>query len=341
MRNGTLPLAAAALLAGGLLTGMARAEPLKFRVADVYPVGHTVSNTTIRVFMDEVKKRLGDQVEFEYYPAEQLGKGKDLLTLTQSGVVNIGLIVPSYVSDKLPLSAVSELPGSYKTSCQGTQVMHRLATGDGVLAKREFGPNGVHILITHSFAPFQAFSTKPYESLKSFNGQKLRTLGLVTDLTIKSMGGIPIRISAPEINEAMSRGTIDGGLMGVATVVSYDLIPYLKTATYGESFGGTVVAYAISEAAWKKLPPQVQQAMVEAGNAATLNGCKQADAAVEAQYDKLRAAGVKIIWLTPDDKAAFLQGTANIGREWADTLERRGKPARQVLEAFRAALAGS
>jgi TRAP-type C4-dicarboxylate transport system substrate-binding protein len=335
-----LLLAAALTLPVGLLARHAGAETLKFRVADVYPVGHTVSNSTIKVFMEDVKRRLGDRIEFEYYPAEQLGKGKDLLTLTQSGVVNIGLVVPSYVSEKLPLSAVSELPGSYKTSCQGTEILHRMSTGDGVLAKNEFGLNGVRILITHSFAPFQTFSTRPYESLKSFAGQKLRTLGLVTDLTIKSMGAVPIRMSAPEINEAMSRGTIDGGLMGVATVISYDLIPYLKAATYGESFGGTVVTYAISEAAWKKLPADVQQAMTEAGNAATLNGCKLADAAVETQYEKLRAAGVKIVSLSAEDKAAFLQGTANIGKEWAATLERRGKPANQVLEAFRAALAG-
>lgn len=329
------------LLAGvalaAVFAGAASAQTVKMRVADVYPVGHTVSNTTVKVFMDDVKKRLGNKIDFEYYPAEQLGKGKDLLTLTQTGVVDIGLVVPSYISDKLPLSAVSELPGGYATSCQGTMAMHRLSTGEGLLAKHEFGPNGVRVLMTHSFAPFQAFSSKPYESLKSYNGQKLRTLGLVTDLTIKSMGGVPIRISAPEINEAMARGTIDGGLLGVATVTSYDLTRYLKSATYGESFGGTVVTYAISDANWKKLSPDVQQALTEAGEAATHNGCEQADKAVDTHYDKLKAAGVQIVSLSPADKATFEQHTSSIGKDWAATLDQRGKPGSQVLEAFRSA----
>ncbi len=319
------------------MSGPAVAQQIKLRVADVYPVGHPVANTTVKVFMEDVKKRTGGKVEFEYYPAEQLGKGKDLLSLTQSGVVDIGLVVPSYVSEKMPLSAVAELPGVYSSSCQGTLALHNLVT-TGDLNKHEFAPNGVRVLITHAFPPFQAFSTKPYTSLKSFEGQKLRTLGLATDLTIKKLGGVPIRMSAPEINEAISRGTIDGGILGVATVVTYGLVPYLKSATYGESLGGTIVTYAISDANWKKLPADVQKAFVEAGEAATRNGCAEADKAVDQHYDKLRGAGVPIIRFSAEDRADFTRRTADIGREWADSLVQRGKPGNDILNAFRAAL---
>lgn len=327
-------LAATAL---GLVASQASAQTLKLRVADVYPTTHPVSNTTIKVFIEDVKKRLGDQVEFEYYPAEQLGKGKDLLALTQQGVVDIGLVVPSYVSDKLPLSAVSELPGAYATSCEGTEAMMHLAT-EGALAEQEFSPNGVRILIAHTFAPFQAFSSKPFDTLTSLNGQKLRTLGAVTDMTIESLGAVPIRISAPEINEAMSRGTIDGGLMGVATVLSYDLVPYVKSAVYGTSFGGAFVSYAISETNWAKLTPEVQEALTEAGKAASLNGCQKADAAVDEQFEKLRAANVQVVELSEEDAAKFGESTTDIGIKWAEALDGRGKPGTEVYEAFRAAL---
>jgi len=327
-------LAATAL---SLVAAQASAETIRLRVADVYPTTHPVSNTTIKVFMEDMKQRLGDQIEFEYYPAEQLGKGKDLLALTQQGVVDIGLVVPSYVSDKLPLSAVSELPGAYATSCEGTQAMMQLSI-DGALAEKEFAPNGVRILIAHTFAPFQAFSSKPYDTLASFQGQKLRTLGAVTDMTIESLGAVPIRISAPEINEAMSRGTIDGGLLGVATVLSYDLVPYVKSAVYGTSFGGAFVSYAISEANWAKLSPEIQQAMTEAGKTASMNGCQKADEAVDQQFDKLRAAKVQVVELSEEDAGKFRESTTDIGRKWAEGLDGRGKPGTDVLDAFRAAL---
>lgn len=330
-----LVLTATLLAATGL--SPAFAQQFKFRVADVYPVSHTVPNSTIKVFMAELEKKLGNKIQFEYYPAEQLGKGKDLLSLTQTGVVDIGLIVPSYISDKMPLSAVDELPGSYKSSCEATLAMYQLVT-KGVLAKDEFGANGVHVLIAHSFAPFQTFSSKPFGGLAGYGGQKLRTLGLVTDMTIKAMGAVPIRIAAPDINQALNRGTIDGGLMGIATAVSYDLTPYLKSATYGENFGGAFVAYAISEANWKKLPPDVQAAMTEAGVNATKSGCNFADKSVDEEYAKLRKAGVDVVHLSDEDRKAFAGRTADIGEEWAKQLDKRGKPGTEVLNAFKAAI---
>ena len=64
---------------------------LMMRVADVYPVGHPVAETTIKVFIDQLKAK-DVPIDFQYYPAEQLGKGKDLMALTQTGVVDIGLV---------------------------------------------------------------------------------------------------------------------------------------------------------------------------------------------------------------------------------------------------------
>src|SRR5690606_39494548 len=56
------------------------------------------------------------RIEFQYFPAEQLGKAKDLLTLVQSGAADIVDISPSYISDKFALSSVAELPAMFNRS---------------------------------------------------------------------------------------------------------------------------------------------------------------------------------------------------------------------------------
>lgn len=313
------------------------AQKVTLRVADVYPVGHPVAETTAKFFIDAVKKSAKDAIDFQYFPAEQLGKGKDLLSLTQSGVVDIGLVVPSYISDKMPLSAVAELPGGFASSCEGTMATWRLAK-DGALAKHEFGPNGVRVLIAHAFSPFQIVSAKKFDGLKSFEGQKLRSLGAAMDITIRKLKAVPIRIPAPEINESLSRGTIDGGMMGYPTVLSYDLARLIKTASASENFGGAVVTYAISEANWKKLSPELQKVMLEAGEAATRNGCESADRAVAPAAEKLRAAGVQVFELPAEERRALQALLASVGDEWADGLDKRGKPGTEVIKAFRAAL---
>jgi len=64
----------------------------------------------LKPWMDEVTRRTNGAVVFQHYPNQQLGKAADLLRLTQTGVVDIGYIAPSYVSDKMPVSEVAQLP---------------------------------------------------------------------------------------------------------------------------------------------------------------------------------------------------------------------------------------
>jgi TRAP-type C4-dicarboxylate transport system substrate-binding protein len=125
-------LAGAVLLAAA--STQAAAEPLKLKIADNLPPSHFLANYATHFFMDEVTKRTGGQVTFDYYPSEQLGKAGDILSLTQSGVTDIGLVTPSVVSQKMPLSSIAEQPGSFSTSCQGTLAYFALAR-DGFLEK--------------------------------------------------------------------------------------------------------------------------------------------------------------------------------------------------------------
>lgn len=329
----------ATILAAGL-PSLARAQraTVMLRLADVYPVGHNVSEGTAKFFMEEVRKRSAGRVDFEYYPAEQLGKGKDLLQLTLSGVVDIGLVVPSYISDKMPLSAVVELPGGYGSSCQGSLAVWDLTHG-GVLDKLEFGPNRVRVLIAHTLNPFQVFSARRLRSLDDLRGQKMRSLGALMDLTIQKLSGVPLHISAPDIHEAMSRGTIDGGLMSVETVVSYDLASMVKSATLNERFGGAVVTYAMSETRWRQLPADVQSLLMTVGEEATKNGCRRAEAFAAPAFELLRQAKVDFLDLPADQRTQLDATLASVADQWASDLEARGKPGREVLKAFRDALA--
>jgi TRAP-type C4-dicarboxylate transport system substrate-binding protein len=137
-----------AAVAGLVLCGDATAQAkITLRVADHYSPEHLTAKYTIKFFMDRVKTLTNGQVDFQYYPAEQLGKAKDMLSLTQRGVIDIGLVAPAYVSEKMPLSAVAELPGTYAKSCQGNTAYWKLSRS-GILAEKEFKPNGIRPLIT-------------------------------------------------------------------------------------------------------------------------------------------------------------------------------------------------
>jgi len=121
--------------------------------------------------------------------------------------------------------------------------------------------------------------------------------------------------------------------------MSYDLQSFVKFGTKGGNFGSFVAAYVVSDAVWKKLPKDVQKIMTDAGEAATANMCKVIDANIVTMQDKLAAAGVKYHTLTPEERKPFDLSSNEVAAEWADGLDKRGKPGSQILKEFQAALA--
>ena len=329
----------ATIVALSFFIGDVAAQQMKLRVADSLPVGSYIAEQGAKYWMREVTRLTNGAVEFEYYPSEQLGKVKDLLALTQSGVVDIGYVPPAYASDKMPLSAVVELPGNFPNSCTGTLAYWKLARGDGILAKREFEPNGVRVLIAFATSPYQLFTAKrKIEGIKTIEGMKLRTAGGASDTTVRTFKGVSVRIAVPELHESLSRGTIDGLTFPYASLISNKLTALVKYGTEGENFGSGLITYAISEAHWQKLPQNVQKAMNEASEAATRNLCSFTDKQMEIDKEKIRQQGVAIARLPQTERKEIDANFSLVAAEWAETLDKRGKPGSEVLKAYRAAL---
>ena len=131
----------------------ASAQSIELRAADSFPTGHYIANNLAKAFMVSVGEKTAGKVTFKYFPAQQLGKAADLLSLTQSGVTDIGYVGPSYVSDKMPLSSVGQLPEAFNTACEGTKAYWEIAKPGGILDKAEFAPNGIRLLMAMVLPP--------------------------------------------------------------------------------------------------------------------------------------------------------------------------------------------
>lgn len=126
-----------------------------------------------------MEKQSQGRLKLQYFPAEQLGKAKDLLMLTQAGAADIGYVGSDCASDKMPLTAAFELPGVFKDYCQGTHALWSVTHGDGYLAKKEFAPNHVIPLLTFMLPAYQVVlsSARPAAKLQDLRGLKVRSAG--------------------------------------------------------------------------------------------------------------------------------------------------------------------
>lgn len=325
-------------IAAAALPLLASAQTTTLRVADSLPVGHFFAERGIKFWAQEVRKATNNAIDIQHFPAEQLGKAKDMLTLATSGVADITYVVPSYVSDKMPLMTVSELPGMNRTSCHGSQAFMKLTRGGGVLERLEMAPNGVVVLFAAVLEPYQVYANKPIQSLDGMKGLKLRTAGAAQASTIKAVGGVPVSMAAPETYDSLARGTIDGVVFPSASLLAYDLPSRLKAGTTDVSFGTVVLTYVMSTRRLQALPPEVQKAMLAAGEAASRNVCEFLDGTLKQNQAKISAAGVTLFKLSDADQARLADAATGAQKEWAAQLDQRGKPGTEVLEAYRNAL---
>jgi len=315
------------------------ADPIRLRVADSFPKGHFLVKLVLEPWMEEVKKRTNNAVTFEHYPAQQLGKAADMLKLTQTGVADIGYVAPAYVSDKMPVSEVAMLPGEFEHACQGTLAYTKLAKS-GVIAEQDYAPNNIRLLLAVSLPQYRILTVKsPVRDAADVTGLKLRSTGGAQDLTLRAIGAVPVRMAAPDAYESLQRGTMDGLLFPLESVVAYGADKLVKYSTDGLGFASFIVAYSISENVWKKLSPEIQKAMTDAADELIPVACQQVQKSDDEVKKSMEAQGVKFESLTPESKAKFKDLMKGVNKSWADALDGRGKKGSAALKEFDAAVA--
>lgn len=333
----TRTLIAAGIIAAGCHGAMA--QEIKLRVADLFPIGHYLSENATKVWMKTATEAAGGKVKFEHYPAEQLGKAKDMLSLTQTGVVDVGYVAPSFVSDKLPLSVVSELPELFSTSCQGTLAYWSLVKEGGLLDKLEYEPAGIRAMFTFVLPPYQIYMGKdPITGTASFENRKIRTTGGAKEIAVRKLNAAPVLIPTPDVREAIARGTIDGMLFPHSSIPPYDITRHVKFATVGENFGSFAGIYFMSRKKWMELPADVRGVLDKAGNDVVASNCKRVDEIESEDIAKMKGQGVTFVKLPAAEHDKLAKLMATVGGEWADALDKRGKKGAEVPKAFQSAL---
>lgn len=329
----------AALAAALLAAGPVRADPVRLRVADSFPAEHYLARLVLKPWMDEVSRRTSGAVVFTRYPNQQLGKAADLLRLTQAGVVDIGYVAPSYVSDKMPVSEVAQVPGQFDAACPGTMAYWKTARS-GIVARTDYAPNKIRLLIETVLPPYHVFTARtPVRTMADLAGLKLRTTGGAQDLTVRALGSVPVRMAAPDAYESLARGTMDGLLFPLESVLSYGLDKLVKNATDGIGFGSFIVAYSIGVDTWNRLPPEVRKAMDDVAEEMEPKLCQQVQEEELASRRKLEASGVVFAPLPASAVTEIRGKLQGVAAEWARGLDGRGKPGTEALKEFEAAQA--
>jgi TRAP-type C4-dicarboxylate transport system substrate-binding protein len=329
-------LALFALAATSTITSAQSQEVLKLKLTHPLPATHFLWVEGMKKLTDSVTEKTNGKVQFEVYPASQLGT--DHFTALKSGLADVAMIVTPYYPDKFPLTSVTELPGMYSTSCEATNKYWQLAKPGGVLDKYEYAPRGIHILLASTLPPYSLSTvSKKIETIDDLSGKRIWATGAAQDKTIRSIGAVPVRMIASELFESISRGTLDGVLMNYIAHTQYKLETKLHYSVQGVELGSGSWVMAMNEKAWQALPKDLRDTFTTAGATTQTNLCKWMDTESQKSLAQVTAAGMVVSTLSPAQQTVWKTKISTVAADWAAEMNAAGKNGTELLEAMRKA----
>jgi TRAP-type C4-dicarboxylate transport system substrate-binding protein len=202
------------LIASGILlslsVGEAMAQAMTVRIVCFLPPRSVSVDKVFVPWMKTVEAAAEGDIKFQPYWGGSLGRNPfKQYDLMKDGIADIIYVLPNYTPGQFPDFSIFELPYLIRSGEEGSVAIWRMHQ-KGLMRGLEQG----HVIGFFSTEPNLFHTTKPIGSLSQIRGLKIRAAGPVYGSLVKHLGGVPIGMPVTQMTEAISRGVVDGALLG-------------------------------------------------------------------------------------------------------------------------------
>ncbi len=281
-------MAAAAVV---LSFGAAQAQT-HLRFADTLSASDT-HNEAARRMADTLKTKTGGKLTMSVHPAGELGNDSAILEGVRLGSIDIGLTGNPFFTQFAPRLNVLDLPYLFRDAAHAHQVMD--------------GPIGAELLkdLERNRLKGLAFweigfrhitnSKLPIRTPDDLKGLKIRTTPNKAHLeAFRLWGANPVPMAFTELYLALQTGTVDAQENPINNIYAnrmYEVQKHLSLTRH--AYTASIVAMNLAK--FNALPPELQQALLDAAREAgryqrELNSRQEGE-----NLDKIKAAGLQVV----------------------------------------------
>lgn len=332
-------LALAALLGGLTAIPAYATETIKTVVIDGYPARALWVKEFTDFFIPEVDKRLAETGNYKMDWQESYGgsivKPKGVLEGVKLGLGDIGIVTTIFHSSKLPSQAISAVtPFVAADSRSVAKAVDEIAKEFPTMQKEFEKQNQVYLATGVVLDTYQVFSTEPISSPKDMEGAKVAGAGMNLRYLEGIDGAAGVRGGLTDFYNMLQTGLVDKAMLWPEAAKTFkiaEVAPYMLKADLGAVNSKTIT---VNEDYWNSLPDEVKETLQEV---AVLYRDHVAGLAMEraaASREAYVAAGGTIVEISDEDRKAWADAMPNIAAEWAQTLNDKGEPGTEMLEAY-------
>lgn len=274
------------------------------RISHVLAEDHPTNTTLIDIFKPEVEKNSNGKLKVEIYPNAQLGSDRQAIESVSLNTLEMSIPGGPVLSGFYEPFMIFDLPFIFDDRDAVYAAM------DGELAKKAgeglldqnimilgIGENGFRHITNNK---------RPIYTPEDLNGMKIRTMENPLHIAaFKGMGSNPTPIAFGELFTALQQKTVDAQenpLAIIHTSKFYEVQNYLTLS--GHVFANC--PYIISKEFYEGLSPELQEVLTNAVDKTVIAQRKRLKDLELTYIEDLKAAGMKINDLTPEQRQLFV-----------------------------------
>jgi TRAP-type C4-dicarboxylate transport system substrate-binding protein len=309
------------------------AQTVTWSMADEYPATSIQGEADAR-FAREVGQRTSGRIAIVHqYDAASGFRSRDMVGAIGRGAVPIGNVYMGALGGVDPVFLLPSLPFLATTPEQG----QALAGVARPAYERVLAQHNQILLFQSPWPPAGIWANKPVDSAEALRGLRIRTADANGVLAFRAAGAVPVAISFTDALPQLTSGQLDAVLSSGDGGAGARLMETLRHFTAIE-YAVTMSMVTINGDVWRGLDPATQQAVREAAAETEARQWEAMKTRVAENYARMRAAGVG---LTTELSVDYQQALRKAGRAAVDDwLRQMGPAGAQILDAYRARLAG-
>ncbi len=310
-----LSIFAAAAVA--LASGASAQQPITLHGASQFNDDHAFTKALVR-FEELVKKYYGKPINFVLHKNSELGLEKDYFAFMNQGItVDYGIVSPAHMSTFSKAAPFIDAPFLFRDLAHWNKVLDAdtlKPVADEVSQKAD-----VMLIGFAGGGTRNIFANKAVHNMAELKGLKIRVQGApIWSKTFLAAGMAPTVIAYDEIYNAIQNGVINAGeneAAGVEAMKFYEVGPNLIMTQHAI----TIRPLCFSGKTLKRLPPDLQQAVIRAGKEAGAYGREVESSQDSAKLDALEKAG-KLKRVPFADRAALKKSVDPVMAEYAKEI---------------------
>ncbi|MFB9136094.1 TRAP transporter substrate-binding protein [Vibrio olivae] len=319
------PLMKHSLIAATLLTSATSMASTRWDMATPYvdSIHHTQN---IIQFANEVKQATDGELDIVVHSGASLIKHTEIPRAIRTRQVPIGEVFIGILGNSDPIYKLDNIP-FLATNFEQAKALYQASKAT---LERKLDKDGMMLLYSVPWPPQGIYSQSPINTIEDIKGGKMRAYSPTLSRLSVLLDATPTTVQTVEIPQAFSTGIIDMMITSPTTGVSSQAWDYLDNYTDVQAWIPKNMVI-VNKRAFKRLPKDIQTALVDAAANAEQRGWEMAQKETTEKTQQLADNGIAVA--EPSDE--LMESLKSVGdvmaKEWAQEAGQEGKA---ILDAY-------